>query len=413
MPEQDDEESLVQSMETIPLKGAEADALTRRLLKGMAEGAGDTHRLAARALFGTAGLSEGKEKTYLLDQLYFCLTRALEDYAMLCLMNWDESRHPIDVYLNMDRPELRAFYSRARKNLLTEEQLFRVTGVCAASGLKRNPAFKMDLYDYETALEWASGDAKDKLSRFGRLYHSGLEDADPMLGPWQIAYAKAPIGLKLLLGSEEEPDRMLMGTEEIPDPHEPGRKITGAFSVGVQLDDHFAERLMHQLDEVCEELRRRAALKLTMMDDPKNMLQTVRREYLQHLQAAGQAKREAQALAQGLPAPEAEPAGGRRLRVVHSYIVPAKKLAEQAEASKAAASTGTGAAKGRPEPVEGAAPAPESRPVAPKTLKNLEGLDSEEINPASGSSDASASHEPGEVKKLGGIKIIHSKGFKE
>ena len=365
--------SLLARMQTTPLRGAEGKALLQRLLSNMADGSGDTHLLAARALFSTADAAPEPEKTYLFDQLYFCLSKALEDYAMLCLMTWDESRHPMDIYLNMDRPELRAFYSRCRKNLLTEDQLFRVAGVAEAEALKRQGSFKLGLEDAEAALEWAARHARERLSLFGRLYHSTLEDADPLLGPWQIAYAKAPIGLKLVLDRESGAAEMLMGAEESPDPAEPGKKIAGAFSVEVELSQDFGEKILHYLDEICLELRSRAAYKLAFLEGPSSLLELVRKNYLQHLQALGAAKRAAAGEAPHSPA--AAPGEPQRLKIFHSHIKP---FTPKAKADPGAA-----------KPESPAAPAP--------------GAEDE---------SGTASHSPGEVRQVGGIKIIHSQGMK-
>src|SRR5580700_2064076 len=106
----DGKQFLSQILKRTPLKGAEATALLRRLLRSQADGAADGHLAAGVALFSAAEIAPGMEKQLLYDQIFFCLMRALEDFAMLCLMGWDESRHPLDSYLNLDRPELRAFF---------------------------------------------------------------------------------------------------------------------------------------------------------------------------------------------------------------------------------------------------------------------------------------------------------------
>lgn len=273
---------LSQILKRTPLKGDEATVLLRRLLRSQADGAADGHLAAGVALFAAADIAPEIEKRLLYDQIFFCLMRALEDFAMLCLMGWDESRHPLDIYLNLDRPELRAFFARARKGL-GDEVMFKLMGIAPWSVLKRLPAFKdKDFGPDEEALEWAVRDAKETLQRFGKLYHTIPEDADTEIGPWQIAYAKAPIGLKLLMSSDNADTEILMGAEQA----DPASQLPSTiFSAVVKVDLHFAERILHDLEGVCRQIKRLAHRRLLMMDDPLSLAAEIREQWQAHLLA--------------------------------------------------------------------------------------------------------------------------------
>src|SRR5882672_4920170 len=163
---------LSQIIKRTPLKGAEANLLLKRLLKSQADGAADGHLAAGVALFAAADIAPEIEKRLMYDQIFFCLMRALEDFAMLALMGWDETRHPLDIYLNLDRPELRAFFARARKGL-GDEVMFKIMGLAPWPVLKKLPAFKdKDFESDESALDWAVQDARETLMRYGKLYHT-------------------------------------------------------------------------------------------------------------------------------------------------------------------------------------------------------------------------------------------------
>jgi hypothetical protein len=316
---------LSQILKRSPLSGPEAGALLRRLLQTLAEGAGAAHMAAAVALFGAADTAGETEKCLLYDQLFLCLMRALEDFAMCCLLGWDETRHPLDIYLNLDRPELRAFFSRARKGL-GDETLYKLCGVAPWAVLKRLPAFKdKDFSADEAALEWAAQDAKEALVRFGKLYHTSLEDADAELGPWQIAYAKAPIGLKLLLSPDPSQAEILMGSEQA-DPAVAGPST--AFSAEVKADTHFAERVLHELEGVCRELTRLARRRLLLMDDPSAAAREAKGEWLAYLKALAAGKSKEGAEGSQAEAAAAAAAEARRVEDDHRHDLPERKVLE-------------------------------------------------------------------------------------
>lgn len=354
---------LSQIIKRTPLKGAEANVLLKRLLKSQADGAADGHLAAGVALFAAADIAPEIEKRLLYDQIFFCLMRALEDFAMLCLMGWDESRHPLDIYLNLDRPELRAFFARARKGL-SDDVMYKLMGLAPWDLLKKMPAFaKMDFSNEEAALDWASRDARETLMRYGKLYHTIPEDADTETGPWQIAYAKAPIGLKLLLSLESDETEMLLGSEQA----DPATKDTPTvFSSVVHVDLNFAERVLHELEGVCRQLKRLAQRRLLMMEDPTAMPAAAKADWLAHVKALAE-KRAKDGGAQDSP-PKAEP-------------------------------------RGEIEP----APAPAAEAPQKSSL----------IKPLAAGLDTDVHEEPRHdaperhVKEIGGLKIIHSKGNKD
>lgn len=325
----EDRQFLSQILVRSPLRGEEGRGLLRRLLQSQADGAAHGHLAAGMALFSAADMAPELEKRLLYDQIFFCLMRALEDFAMLCLMGWDEARHPLDIYLNLDRPELRAFFSRARKGL-GDEVMFKLMGIAPWPSLKRLPAFKdTDFSSDESALEWAAGDARETLMRFGKLYHSIPEDADTEIGPWQIAYAKAPIGLKLLL-SAEHGDEMLIGSEQAdPATNAPAT----AFSAPVKVDSHFAEKVLHELEAVCFELRRLALRRLQMMDDPTAGARGCKADWQEHLKKLAARRGEAAAAAGAAPA-DSPPAGPAEAAVAEEHHAdprhdaPGKKIME-------------------------------------------------------------------------------------
>jgi hypothetical protein len=261
--------------------------MLRRLLQSQADGAADGHLAAGMALFSAADMAAEVEKRLLYDQIFFCLMRSLEDFAMLCLMGWDESRHPLDIYLNLDRPELRAFFARARKGL-GDEVMYKLCGVAPWAVLKKLPAFKdKDFSSDEDALDWASRDAREALVRFGKLYHCLPEDADTVLGPWQAAYARAPIGLKLLVVPEGDETEILLGSEQA----DPGSKaVPTALSASVLVDSHFVEKVLHELEAVCRQLKRLARRRLAGLDDAAAFVSEARSDWQEHLKALASKK---------------------------------------------------------------------------------------------------------------------------
>jgi hypothetical protein len=300
----DEKKFLSQILVKTPLKGAEATQLLRRLLRSQADGAADGHLAAGVALFAAAEIAPDMEKRLLYDQIFFCLMRALEDFAMLCLMGWDESRHPLDTYLNLDRPELRAFFARARKGL-GDEVMFRLMGVAPWDVLKKLPVFKgKDLGSEEDAMDWAAREARETLVRFGKLYHTTFEDADAEMGPWQIAYAKTPIGLKLLMSLENADTEILMGSEQA-DPA--SQQPPTVFSAPVRVDLNFAERILHDLEGVCRQLKRLAQRRLLMLDDPASVVPLVKTQWQEHLQALAKLHPKPAQQAEGSSAPEPPP----------------------------------------------------------------------------------------------------------
>lgn len=358
---------LSQILNRTPLTGDEALALLRRLLRSQADGAANGHLTAGVALFAAADMASEIEKRLLYDQIFFCLMRALEDFAMLCLMGWDESRHPLDIYLNLDRPELRAFFSRARKGL-GEETLFKLMGVGSWPTLKRMAIFKdKDFSSDESALEWSVQDAKEILIRFGKLYHTSLEDADTELGPWQIAYAKAPIGLKLLLNAENENAEILMGSEQA----DPATKAPStAFSAPVKVSTHFAERVLHELEGVCRQLQRLARRRLLLMEDPVAVAREAKTEWQEHLKRLAGSKAKGAA-----PAPEG----------VQPPVRPQAPATVQPEVPLIV----------KPEPEAGLNPESQAEPT-PEAEQELH-------------SDTRHDVVPHKVMEVGGLKIIHSK----
>jgi hypothetical protein len=372
----EDRKFLSQILKRQPLKGEEATALLRRLLRSQADGAADGHLAAGVALFAAAEIAPDIEKRLLYDQIFFCLMRALEDFAMLCLMGWDESRHPLDIYLNLDRPELRAFFARARKGL-GDEVMFRLVGVAPWDVLKKQPAFKgKDFSADEAALDWAARDAQETLIRFGKLYHTTAEDADTELGPWQIAYARAPIGLKLLMNLESPETEMLLGSEQA----DPVSKLPPTvLSAPVQVDLNFAERLLHDLEGVCRQLKRLAQRRLVMLEDPGAVAPLVRAQWQEHLHALAKLHPRA--------APAAEAPGA----------------ATQAPSPQAAS------------PFPAAPPPPAPAPAAP--AEPAEASKSSLVKPLAAEIDVHEEprHDAPEknILEVGGLKIIHSKPTKK
>lgn len=284
---------LSESIERLRLQGDEAKAILRRLLQSQAEGASDIQLKIANALFAAADSAAEMEKRLYYDALFLCLMRALEDFAMLSLMGWDDSRHPLDIYLNLDRPEIRAFYSRARKGL-GEEIILKLMGVGNWTQLKRLPAFQgQDFSADEDALDWQVQEAREILIRCGKLYHTTPEDADDEIGAWQLSLAKTSVGLKLLIAPENETPLMLLGTEQA-DPARPGPST--AFFAKVNVGAHFAERILGELEMVCREIKRLAERRLVLLEDPLALAKGAKAEYQTHLkQVAGSKAKEAAA----------------------------------------------------------------------------------------------------------------------
>jgi hypothetical protein len=301
----EEQQFLSQILRRTSLSGDEAQLLLRRLLQSQADGAANGHLAAGRALFAAAESASEIEKRLLYDQIFFCLMRALEDFAMLCLMGWDESRHPLDIYLNLDRPELRAFFSRARKGF-GEEIIYKLMGVGSWPTLKKMAIFRgKDFSSDESALDWVTQDAKEILVRYGKLYHTTFEDADTVLGPWQIAYAKAPIGLKLLLNNKNDTAEILMGAEQA-DPTTKGPSV--AFSAPVNVDTNFAEKVLFELEGVCQQLKRLARRRLLLIDDPAVAARSAKGEWQEHLnRLAGRKPKEVSETAEADTSPESTP----------------------------------------------------------------------------------------------------------
>ncbi len=370
--------SLVRRLREVPIDSPEAEALRRRLLRSLARGAGDSHLLAARALFGATDHAEDPEKTLLFDQVVFCLTRALEDFAMLGLMDWDENRHALEVYLSLDRPELRAFYARCRRGLMTDDQVARVALAGPAAALKRMKTFKETPVNtaLEPALEWAGREARSRLSEFGRLYHASPDEADPYVGAWQLAYAKAPIGMKLL--NLEEPhdadksektdaahpnDReMLLGVESLPDNAHPGQSKICVSTARVRVDLDLAENVLFHIQDVCAEIRRLAELKLLSLEQPAQVFEAHQREYMVYLREVGARKKhEAEHELSGSPEGP--------LRIIRS-----------------------------------------EDNFKPEKIKNKSESQSES---APKESEESASNSKSQTKDIGGVRIIHSMAYDE
>lgn len=312
----EDRQFLSQIVKRTPLKGPEALTLLRRLLQSQVDGAAEGHLAAGRALFAAADSVPEIEKRMLYDQMFFCLVRALEDFAMLALMGWDDTRHPLDTYLNLDRPELRAFFVRARKGV-GDDVIFKLMGVAPWAVLKKLPVCKeLDLSDDQDALDWGTRDAREVLMRFGKLYHTIFEDADTQLGPWQTAYAKTPIGLKLIANLDNEDSEMLLGTEQA-DPASAGTPTV--FSAPVKVDGNFAVRVLDELELVCRQLKRLAYRRLLLLDDISGVAAELRNEWRAHLKTLAEKK---SAVA---PVAEPKPAGvGHKvmelggLKIIHS-----------------------------------------------------------------------------------------------
>jgi hypothetical protein len=295
------------SLKPLSLKGEEANLLLRRLLGNLAGVAGEMPLLIARALFIQADTAEELEKRLFYEQIFTSLMRSLENFAMLCLMGWDESRHLLDIYTHLERPELRAFYARVRKGL-SEEAVFKLT--CAASWehLKKMPAFKgKDFSSDEDALDWQAREAEENLNRFAAIYSAGPEAADPVLGPWQLAWTKMPLGQKLLQDPESLEAELLAGVEQA-DPTKPGSATI--FTAHVEVGQQFIDRVLDELQKACEATRLLAQRRLDIMDDPCAVARRAKAEWQEHLQKIAALKKQGgeesphQALEVEAPAPK-------------------------------------------------------------------------------------------------------------
>ena len=285
MSSDEEKKTLRELMEAKSLRGVAAMDTLHRFLKSVAAGAMDGHRHTAAAILGRADDLEEPERSILLEQMFPTLMRALEDYATLCLMWLDSERPPLEAYLRADKKEIRGFYTQVRKGL-SDEAMFKIFGVSSPETMRKEGLVKEgDHYVVESVLGWAWDYYNRLLESFGRVYHSTVEDADEVIGPWQIAYAMSPLGTKMLLGEDGRPETLLLGVGEMEDPAEKGRRIPAVYSAPVSLDARFGEETLHHVDAVCQEIRELAARQLAMLKDPSAGLGRAREAFENNLKS--------------------------------------------------------------------------------------------------------------------------------
>ena len=257
-------------MQACDLSGSEGADLLQRFLESVRDGSMDGHRLVASAIYGAADDLDDPQRSLMLEQMFHALMRALEDYATLCLMWLDDQRHPLEVFLGTDKAAIRRFYAKARKGL-DQESRFKLFGVAAPETMvQKKLVAASDNYTLESVLGWALNRDERLLGAFGRVYHSAVDEADPIIGPWQVSYAMSAMGTKMLLGEDGRPEELLLGLGAV----EKGKQAV--FKATVRVDARLGEETLHHIENVCGWIRALADLRLALAKDPAAGLERAR-----------------------------------------------------------------------------------------------------------------------------------------
>ena len=317
MSEEISKETLRTRMSAAALGSAEEKVLLEDFLKSAAAGSMDGHRWVASAIYGVADDAPEPQRSLLLEQMFHTLMRALEDYATLCIMWLQPDKSPLQAFLEADKAAIRQFYARTRKGL-DDESMFKIYGLSSGEFMKsKGLVAQGDYYLVESVLGWAHGKYLSLLEAFGRVYHSTVEEADEVIGAWQISYAMSALGTKMILDKKGSPASLLLGLGEV----QGGAK--GVYSAKITVDSRFGEETLHHVDDVCAEIRDLAEIQRGLLLDPAAGLARSRSRFEKEYSPSGESvvKTEGSGAAaeQGIQVKEIElNSGPSPLKITHS-----------------------------------------------------------------------------------------------
>ena len=351
---------------------AQADAALRQLLQAFAGPLGALPVAEAQACFASAEAHGPPNDALLAHRSTFCLARALEEHARLALMDWDPARHPLEAFLTLSVEEIKAFYARVRKGL-GEEQLCRVSGMGTAAALRKVRGLGEEaLQGAEAALAWVAAQQADSLQELAKLYLCSPQDADAVLGPWQLGFgglAHGSVYLPPPPADGEAPEGR--EDDEAPEPkgevwiglERPAGAPASLTWSPATASPHMAEEILLMLDEICSRTQDMANLKLALLDYPQAGVPEAQLFFSKELERRA-----------------AEAARERELQehAEHDQAVAEAEALARAQFEQAKA----------PKPSVPPAPAPSTQPP---------------------SSDQEAAPAPTrQLRQVGGLKIIHS-----
>jgi hypothetical protein len=157
--------------------------------------------------------------------------------------------------------------------------MIRIFGLGSAEAmLARGLAASGDHNMLESVLGWAVNKNERLLSAFGRVYHSTVDEADPVIGAWQISYAMSALGTKMLLDDAGNPQELLLGVGK-------AGEAPAVYHTPVVVDGRLGEETLHHIEDVCREIRELAGLQLALLEDSSAGLHRARARFEQEFKS--------------------------------------------------------------------------------------------------------------------------------